>query len=458
MIPKYKFRGISCYFALVLIGTFLVTQRVFAFQQVPPVRIKPVKPLSNVLSRTRVRALTDTQVAIPLRFEEGQTTEDFEVLAIGPQGLSQLTNRITQVGLGYRFQISRDQYTLLRSIKSASLELSSDRAYLPGMMIYSPRPVSSGERPHIRSWELFLRTRNDPITWRDDEEAYYTRLVVGVDDSDIENQTSSALPIPLIVQFFPKGEGIDIKPRTINLVRSGPAGYGEAEIWCWDHSTVPGIEIKTDLGSSECTFEIRPSLGYLVLAISKTRIMGIGMESTTLTVCRFAEDGRDLLPDKDLDISLTANRGLFLPGMTIPAGLNEATTDIRSTGVGETFITASTGLLHSEPAILKFVLPWVLVLTTIIFAGVGGLVRVMRLPKEQIKPSGPPRRRQVIQYATVGAFTGVVIVFAITTGLRIYPTFSPQILLTEAGAAVIAAVTGYAGPRLLDSLVQFFFG
>ncbi|HVR35809.1 MAG TPA: hypothetical protein VMS21_08155 [Methylomirabilota bacterium] len=336
------------------------------------------------------------------------------------------------------------QAILLPRTPSATKAPIEGRSHFPGLMVcnWSPRPGAPAQAAHGR---LFLRTRQTPVPWNDQQNAYVTTLVVGL---DLTNHTGSIdLEPPVSIEFFPSGAAV--QPTRVLIQRTGTGGYQEATLQCPRLDESAAVLARSDMGELVHPVEMVPRFGRLEIVPAVSRVFGFGLGTTTLTVERLAEDGSGLNIDAPLTLRLSTTRGKLEPegSMQIPAGSGMAAASLRSSGSGTALVTASADGLQAT-AEIRFIFPLAFIVATVIGGCAGGGGRFFRNPTR----SRSKRARLIME----GCLVGAVAVAAVTAGMVIggFPT---PALGTELGAFVVAALSGYVGAPLLDRMVQRVF-
>jgi hypothetical protein len=336
------------------------------------------------------------------------------------------------------------QAILLPRTPSATKAPIEGRSLFPGLMVcnWSPRTGGPAQAVHGR---LFLRTRQTPLPWDDQQDAYSTTLVVGL---DLTNHTGAIdLEPPVSIEFFPTGAAV--QPTRVLIRRTGTSGYQEATLQCPRLDATAAVLARSDMGELVHPVEMVPRMGRLEIVPTVSRVFGFGLGTTALTVERLAEDGSGLEVGEPLSIRLSTTQGKLEPesSLEIPAGAGAVTAGLRSSGLGTALVTASAGGLQATTEI-RYIFPVAYILATVIGGCAGGGGRSLRNQTRS--------RSKRLRLVTEGCLVGTVAVAAVTAGMVIggFPT---PALGTELGAFVVAALSGYVGAPLLDRLVQRVF-
>lgn len=436
----------------------------------------PVPPHDLDLTQPMQRRLAfDEWVRVPLDIDEARLGH-LEVIRVPPaineadrrrpqrpvepNGLesTHLHQRPERVTLeNGHLRIRRGEWTVLRSSeppqgtgsRPQTRELTDQKHYLNATFLYVVEDSANGYLAgnglgHVaRPARLSVRSREIPLPWIKEEAAYGSELIVELNTDD-PDQVGTVVP-QLRILFSTEHATIPAPYGEVSLKRIGDSA--SVPLRCADHRARPTViaNIAGYHGWEErYQAHIQPNLDRLEIDVSKKRLLGLGLETAVITVKRFAEDGQLLAADEGASISLAGHGdgGQFPAELTIAPASYKATEQLRSGALGSIQLQARHGDVRSNTVEVRFVWPWLL-LTVAVLGSAGGTAGRLHRHREESLPLD----------AAMGIFTGVLLVIAAAIGM-ITLNVPAEIAITGAGGFVIAAVGGYIGRPVFDTIVR----
>jgi len=321
----------------------------------------------------------------------------------------------------------------------ATMPLSAEKRALPGLLIAAPEPGQTS----VRILRLFLQARHVPLHWDEKLGAYSTVLIVGLDDEQ-GKPGGASLPSTITIELI--GTNLRaITPARVTIEKTGTNGYREVTIAADHYDSEIEVSAHSDLGDQRFKSSVNPGFELAVIA-SQERVLGFGLDSTHITVTRFAANGQQLSDPRSLAVTLATNRGnLATPSLTIPERAASASTLLYSTGSGAAEIRASAARGSSRVSV-DFVVPWLHLFAAVAGALIGGALQLAYKKRFQHWKRG----------LLIAVAVGIVVDLTMATGLLVslLPT---TIIRTELGWFVIGALSGFIGVELVARLAAFVF-
>lgn len=336
----------------------------------------------------------------------------------------------------------KQAYILSPPAVSGRRSLSTEPIQFPA------RYVTFGAGGVVNLGGLFLRPARAPLTWDDKLKAYATELTVGY---EFQDGSERPLAAPKTVAFFAEGSNARIQSETVEVTRSGVAGYQRVKLSTTDLAGETFFTARAGpVDEVKGSVAIRRELATLKLTLPSLEIPGFGIGSGVLTVGLVARDGFPWNAEQATEVQLSSRR-LRLPAtVTIPAGKNSVEIEFRSSGLGEEGVTAQVARFSTTQAI-RLIFPVAAVVAAIAGGAIGGMARSFRHRRDARKQK-PLLARRLIE----GILVGVIFVAAAWAGL-VAIKLGAGVLGTPFGAFVLAALSGYVGCALLDRLTKRTF-
>jgi hypothetical protein len=369
---------------------------------------------------------------------EAVAAEKLQVLPRGAQ--EPLQNAVTEsAGMASKVSIPKSAAVVIRkqgNAPAAMRALTSKETAMDSVLVESV-PVAGTEKVQdIRQWTLLIYASQTPLVWDSKRRAYTTELLLRLKEL---GQVQGASPSePVTVQLV--GKGVAIEPRTLSLTQAGVSGIRRALVSLSSHREKGMVEAISDFGEQSYVIDAAPELASLDLKSSLTSIPGFGIGTTLLSAVRRAEDGRELLSDTPLSVTLTASGGrLDAPTLVIPANAaRSATVELRSSWLGGTQVTASVDGVDARALDIHFSTPWSYLIAIFLGASVGSFVRVR-----------PKTKHEWTEFAA-GVGVGLILGLGSFIGISSIVGLPTTAIVTELGCFVVAALEAYAGRMALD--------
>lgn len=160
---------------------------------------------------------------------------------------------------------------------------------------------------------------------------------------------------------------------------------------------------------------------------------------------RLAEDGREWFAPRALDVNLRLTGRGNLGTERLHFAENQAwseSVEFRSAFLGEAAVVAQAVGVAPEKAVVRFGMPWSLLVAIVLGAGLGAGMRELR----------STRRLRLHRGLVVNLFSGLLLSVASLIGVATVVALPSTALLTEAGCFVVAAVAAYVGSDLVERL------
>ena len=362
--------------------------------------------------------------------------------------------RIQSVDIGERAVLPdfrTDEWAIVSAPGDAAqpitMQLPQVKYYAPDRMFFVDES-SDADGAVLREAQLFFSIQSVPLPWLSAEGAYGEDLIVGLDPVEPE---AMGLPTPTyVVRLTTEGAQLS-GPSTLTFNELGQ----ETRVALRAHDHRHPIAAKAYMNNSEQRLDlsVTPRIADLRLNVSSSSLLALGLQPVSFTVERHAEDGHPLVADRDVELRAIGN-GILFDGeghMQVARGASSVQGRLRSIGVARaaSFYVVE-GNVRSEPFELRFDFPWLLLLIAFLGGALGATVhRGFR------RVEGP-----IVRDAVTGMLVGVLAVAAIIVGV---PAFGigiavTSMVLTGAGAFVVAATAGYGGRYVLDRLLAAMYG
>jgi hypothetical protein len=349
-------------------------------------------------------------------------------------GLSEVPDAIKQKGGGSTISLPKDQ-TIVVAPDPSNLgvvpvaRLGEEKSSFPGVML----KASDAPDGHtvLSKLELVMQAASTPMRWLAERHAYHCELLIGVDGSD----GPTPLDRPIVVQFG--GDNVVVDPPRVQIGRAGTAGYKRVNLYTDAHTAQPRVKAYSDLGPLVHEVDVGARLDKLVVLPGAARILAFGLETTTLTVAGYAEDGLDLRSPTPLQVFLSASAGR-LDRLVVPLADGpqpEVKLSSSSGMLGAVEVVARESQVTSAPVRIEFAFPWILLATVIVAGATGGVLAYLR----RVRRGAGARRTLILE----GAIVGPVLVLAVIAGVPLVGLGG--LVQNDVGRFTIAVVFGMMG-------------
>jgi hypothetical protein len=393
----------------------------------------PVGPLRPGARPGHARPAREVELPLKLLPETVGRLRAYSLKADG--GLSEVPDAIKQQGAGSTISLPKNQ-TIVVAPDPANLgvvpvaRLGEEKSSFPGVML----KASDAPDGHtvLSKLELVMQAASTPMRWMAERHAYHCELLIGVDGSD----GPTPLDHPIVVQFG--GDNVAIDPPRVQIGKAGTAGYKRVNLYTDAHTAQPRVKAYSDLGPLVHEVDVGARLDKLVVLPGAARILAFGLETTTLTVAGYAEDGLDLRSPTPLQIFLSASAGR-LDRLVVPLSADGPQAEVKLSSasgmLGAVEVVARESQVTSAPVRIEFAFPWILLGTVIVAGAIGGVLAYLR----RVRRGGGARRTLILE----GAIVGPVLVLAVIAGVPLVGLGG--LVQNDVGRFTIAVVFGMMG-------------
>ncbi len=313
------------------------------------------------------------------------------------------------------------------------------------LLIEPVREAGSSTLERINQWVLVVRAQQTPLRWNEEQRAYPTELIVGLQGSGASQGLSSSLSKPVLVQLTTRDA--KVVPERLMLREGGVAGFRTALISLLDHSAKATVTALTDMGEQVYEVVAEPRLAGLKLELGDDSIAGFGFGTTRVTALRMAEDGREWFAPKPLEVPLAALGNGILDAEWLRFDKGRARShpvEVRSSFLGESTLVATPTGIVAPSVVVRFTMPWTLLIAIALGSALGAGIRLLKRAKGSKK-----------EFA-VNFLSGLLVAFASLLGVASVIHLPKTALFTEAGCLVVAAIAAYLGSEVLQKLGDRF--
>lgn len=313
------------------------------------------------------------------------------------------------------------------------------------LLIEPVREAGSSTLERINQWVLVVRAQQTPLRWNEEQRAYTTELIVGLQGSGASQGLSSSLSKPVLVQLTTRDA--KVVPERLMLREGGVAGFRTALISLLDHSAKATVTALTDMGEQVYEVVAEPRLAGLKLELGDDSIAGFGFGTTRVTALRMAEDGREWFAPKPLEVPLAALGNGILDAEWLRFDKGRARShpvEVRSSFLGESTLVATPTGIVAPSVVVRFTMPWTLLIAIALGSALGAGIRLLKRAKGSKK-----------EFA-VNFLSGLLVAFASLLGVASVIHLPKTALFTEAGCLVVAAIAAYLGSEVLQKLGDRF--
>ena len=313
------------------------------------------------------------------------------------------------------------------------------------LLIEPVREAGSSTLERINQWVLVVRAQQTPLRWNEEQRAYTTELIVGLQGSGASQGLSSSLSKPVLVQLTTRDA--KVVPERLMLREGGVAGFRTALISLLDHSAKATVTALTDMGEQVYEVVAEPRLAGLKLELGDDSIAGFGFGTTRVTALRMAEDGREWFAPKPLEVPLAALGNGILDAEWLRFDKGRARShpvEVRSSFLGESTLVATPTGVVAPSVVVRFTMPWTLLIAIALGSALGAGIRLLKRAKGSKK-----------EFA-VNFLSGLLVAFASLLGVASVIHLPKTALFTEAGCLVVAAIAAYLGSEVLQKLGDRF--
>jgi hypothetical protein len=317
------------------------------------------------------------------------------------------------------------------------------RIVLPGGAVVpiAPSDGTTGTALAKAMWfRLTFSASPSPAPWDDKEGSYLTRLTFGLKRPD-GAPASLALDQPVIIKLGYKGL---IAPETAMISLDAPGLENEKtiDLRFTPQSPEPTLLVRSSLVDVDLALTALPRL---TLFPDRDSIIGLGLDVATVTVTNVQPDGRSAPVERVTPVHLTVEGGARPEPTAVSLSPGEASTrfNVRSSGLRALTIRANAdGVVGAT--IIRQSFPVGPLAAALAGGALGGFAR--RFVKGARRSSNGRRITEGLAVALVVFVAGVL-------GVG-YLNLPAAIVSTEAGAFLTAALGGFAGVSVLESLTK----
>jgi hypothetical protein len=403
-------------------------------------KARPVVELAHpaVLGSVKTK---EPEIEVPLRLDRVQLG-GLRAYTMEAGGLSAAPGALKQNGEVPSVAVPRNRSLVLAPDPGATRDvplsrLTQEKSSFPGVILRTTE-LGGGAR-RLQKMELTMRAAFTPMRWQPDRGQYATQLIVGIDGEGGQ----APLDREIVVQFA--GENVVADPPQVAISQAGTQGYRRVSLMTAVHTPTPRVKAYSDLGPLVHEIALEPQLAKLVVTPSASRILAFGLESATVTVAGFAEDGREIQSPAPVPVNLSASSGrLDPPRVMLLAALpaREAKLTSSSVALGLVEVVASSGAIASPPVRMELAFPWGLFLCVLLAGSLGGFFAYRR--RQQRAGSAHPR------LIVEGALVGLVLVIAVLAGVPLLRM--EGLVQQDLGRFTIAFVFGFIGRPAIEML------
>ncbi|HSH74784.1 MAG TPA: hypothetical protein VLA09_03785 [Longimicrobiales bacterium] len=286
------------------------------------------------------------------------------------------------------------------------------------------------------SSEVLLRSVmlvSQVLRWGGDGVGFQGRVLVGVEDS-LSSGPRSLSPIGGRV-ISPRADSVS--PASFTIARTNTSGFREIALTSLDPGDSLPVTLVTDLQRDGAQMRLPVDRPILSLQVSPSRIRGLGLEEAEIRIQMQGAAG-------PATVSLSTEDGHLEPGALSVSPGAVATSSLRSRGWGSTTVRANRPSFVEGTATIEYYFPTLFLVLALVGGLVGGLLRAFQA-------RGGERAVGFGSAAAAGMLAGAVLSFAFGVGIH-FDWLPVPAGAAEAGAALAAAIGGYAGPSVMEML------
>jgi hypothetical protein len=321
--------------------------------------------------------------------------------------------------------------------------LNTEKIVLPGGAVVpmTASGTSTGTALAKAIWFRLTFTASPvPAPWDEKENSYLTRLTFGLKRPDGAPPTLS-LDQPVIIKLGYKGF---VAPETAMISLDAPGLENEKtiDLHFTPQSTQPTVLVRSSITDVDLQLSALPRL---ILFPDRDTIVGLGLDTATVTVTNVQPDGRSTPVTRVTPVNVTIEGGARFEPAAVSLSAEEATTrfSVRSSGLRALTIRANADGITGGTTIRQS-FPVGPLLATLIGGALGGFSR--RFMKGARRSSNQRR-------LTEGVVVGLVVFVAGVLGVG-YLNLPAAIVSTEAGAFLTGTLGGFAGVSALEILTR----
>lgn len=131
---------------------------------------------------------------------------------------------------------------------SASLQLSTNRSYLPGF------GVVANDTGEVARFQLFVETEDDRLTWNTARNAYATRLLLGLESDDDPALVEAALPQTVL--FL--NASLKLQTNQIKIAKPNTEGARFVEVWSSSADAPATLTVRSNFGDRKIEIQYDP--------------------------------------------------------------------------------------------------------------------------------------------------------------------------------------------------------
>jgi len=271
------------------------------------------------------------------------------------------------------------------------------------------------------------------LRWTGDELGFQGRILVGVEDSLM----SSPRPLSPIAGRVISPRADSVSPASFSIARTNTGGFREIALTSLNPGDSLPVTLVTDLQQAGEAINLPVDRPVLSVQVSPSRIRGLGLEEAEVRVQLQGAAG-------PATVAVSAEDGHLDPGSLRVTPGAVATATVRSRGWRSTTVTATRPSFAEGTATIEYYFPTLFLVLTLLGGLVGGLLRGFQA-KGGEHPVGFGTA------AATGMLAGAVLSFAFGVGIH-FDWLPVPPGAAEAGAALAAAIGGYAGPGVMEKV------
>ena len=271
------------------------------------------------------------------------------------------------------------------------------------------------------------------LRWTGEAGGFQGRVLVGVDDS-LSATSRELAPIGGVV-VAPRADSVG--PPSFTITRTNAGGLREIALTSRDPGDSLQITLITDLDRGGRELRLPVERPTLTVETASRRIRGLGLEEAEVRVLLQGATG-------PASVGLSADNGYVAPGPLVVEPGTIATSTIRSRGWDSAVVVAGRPSFVAGSTVIRYYFPVLFLTLTLVGGLVGGLLRALHARKGD-------ESADYVRSAAAGVLAGLVLGVAFGIGIR-FDWLPVPANVTELGAALLAAIGGYAGPAAMKTL------
>lgn len=426
---------------------FLVTR--FASIGTLAVLAVAIVPMSIAQSEPRLRVATPADLAsvaraLPRRAIVENLSVPLEELRITDLQGRDISREVDARTEGGKVTLNMAQPTPV-VLKSKTVQTvafpAGKKIVLPGGAVVPPASGAGGNVPSKAIWfRLTLAASPMPAPWDHKEGSYLTLLTFGLKRPD-GAPADLSLDQPVIIKLAYEGL---IAPEIAMISLDAPGLENEKTIPLrfTPQSAQPMLLVRSSITDTNIPLAALPRLN---VTADRDAIVGLGLDTATVTITNIHPDGRNAAVEQLTPVSVSIEGGARVesPAVSIPAG--EATTrfTVRSAGLsGITLRANANGIVGTTTFKQSF--PVGPLVAAVLGGALGGFAR--RFVKGARRSSN---QRRLVE----GLVVALVVFVAGVLGVG-YLSLPAAIVATEAGAFLTGVLGGFVGVSVLESLTK----